>query len=72
LTVGDKPSVVMINKSPGIQDDLRIVRSALRARQQAVVKRLRLVISGYSSDVARGIRIQRWSKMEPDAREEVS
>lgn len=55
----EKPSIVMINRAPGIMSDERIVRSALRARHQAIGKRLRLVISGYSKDVASGIRVAR-------------
>lgn len=59
LTVGEKPSMTMINRAPGIGNDLRIVRNALRIRNEAIGKRLRLILSGYSKDVAQGIRIRR-------------
>jgi len=72
LTVGDKPSVVMINRTPGIGDDLRIVRSALRVREEAIAKRIRLVLSGYSKDVAQGIRIQRHAVRSQEAMEEAA
>lgn len=58
-------SVTMSNFSPGILDDERIVRSALRIRYQAMGRRLKLVLSGYAADVAQGIRISRKAKKTP-------
>ncbi len=54
-----RPGVEMVNFAPGIMDDQRIVQSALRARERAIGKRIRLMISGYAKDVAQGIRITR-------------
>jgi hypothetical protein len=68
----ERPSITIINRAPGIEQDLNVVRSALRVRQEAITKRIRLVLSGYSKDVARGIKIQRWAKELPDSRMEVS
>lgn len=68
----DKPSIVMINRAPGIAQDVHVVNSALRIRQQAISKRIRLVLSGYSKDVARGIKIQRHERKSSDSMQEAS
>lgn len=52
-----KPSITAFNMAPGIGDDQRIVADALRIRREAMAKRLKLILSGYSRDVANGIRI---------------
>lgn len=68
----ERPSITMINRAPGITDDLRIVQSALRVRYEAIGKRLRLVISGYSKDVAQGIKIQRKVRASSDSMQEAA
>jgi hypothetical protein len=68
----ERPSIVMVNRAPGIADDERIVRAAIRIRTEAITKRIRLVISGYSKDVARGIKVQRQTRVSPDSLQEVA
>lgn len=65
LKVPNRPSVVMVNFAPGIREDERIVRSALRIRMSAMKRRMRLVLSGYSKDVASGLRIARKERPAP-------
>lgn len=55
----NKPSITMINRSPGIQGDEHIIRSALRVRTEAIQRRIKLVLSGYSKDVSQGMKISR-------------
>lgn len=57
LDVKNHPSVTMINSSVGISGDAHIVQSALRIRYEAMGRKLRLIVSGYASDVARGIKV---------------
>jgi hypothetical protein len=59
------PSIVMINRAPGIGQDLHFVQGALRIRYEAIGRRLRLIISGYSKDVAHGLKIQRHAHKTP-------
>ena len=60
----NNPSAEITNMAPGIGDFASDVRNALRAREQAMAKRLKLVISGYSKDVANGIRVQNKARRE--------
>lgn len=66
------PSIVMINRSVGISQDLHFVRGALRVREEAIKKRIRLVLSGYSRDVAQGIKIQRKAHKTPESIQEAA
>lgn len=59
------PSISATNSSPGIADDERIVRDSKRARVESMTKRLKLVLSGYSKQVARGIRPTRQVQPTP-------
>jgi len=59
------PSITMINRAPGIGQDVHFVQGALRVRYEAIGRRLRLIVSGYSKDVARGIKIQRQAHKTP-------
>lgn len=68
----DHPSIVMINRSPGISQDWHFVQGAMRVRYQAIGKRIRLVISGYSKDVAQGIKIQRRARPSSDSLQEAA
>jgi hypothetical protein len=63
--LGESPSLVMANFSPGILDDQRIVNSALRARMGAIKRRCKLILSGYAADVKAGIKIAKKEKREP-------
>lgn len=66
------PRIVMINRAPGISQDLHFVRGAMRVRYQAIGKRMRLVLSGYSQDVARGIKLQRRVRATPESFQEAA
>jgi hypothetical protein len=55
----EHPSITMINRAPGIGQDLHFVRGAMRVRQEVIRRRIKLIVSGYSSDVANGMKIRR-------------
>lgn len=59
LTHPTFPSLTVSNQTPGIGQWEARVKAALQARHQAIGKRIRLILSGYSKDVARGIRPHR-------------
>lgn len=65
-------SIVMINRSVGISQDLHFVRGALRIRESAIKRRIKLVLSGYSKDVARGIKLQRRVYPTPESFQEAA
>lgn len=52
------PSVTVGSRAPGLIQITNVVRQAIRARGEAIEKRIRLVLSGYAKDVAQGIKIQ--------------
>jgi hypothetical protein len=54
------------NSSPGIKDDERIIRDAQRVRREAMAKKLALIISCYSKDVAQKIRPRRRAQLTPE------
>ena len=56
---GTSPSVTMIARAPGLLDDQRIVRDAMRSRQEAISRRIKLILSGYAKDVKAGMIINR-------------
>lgn len=62
-----KVSIVMINRAPGISQDLHFVNGALRVRYQAIGKRIRLALSGYSKDMAQQIKLERRVRPTPDS-----
>ncbi len=53
------PRIEMANGAPGIQGDAHVIHSAMRVRYEAMGRRMRLVLSGYSKDVKNGIAIQK-------------
>lgn len=57
LSSKSNPSITAYNSSPGILGDERIVRDSTRVRREAMTKKIELILSGYSKDVANGIRI---------------
>jgi hypothetical protein len=67
-----RPAIVMINRAAGIGQDTHIVSSALRARYQAIGKRMRLIASGYSKDVAQGIRLANHAIKSPESFQEAA
>jgi hypothetical protein len=56
---GRTPNILVGNGSAGIGVIQHLVTGAVKARTQAIGKRIKLVLSGYSGDVARGMRIKR-------------
>lgn len=55
----NNPGSLMVNGSVGIEDDERLIRDVVRIRSDQVGRRCRLVLSGYSKDVATGMKISR-------------
>lgn len=65
------PSITAWNWAPGIRDDERILRDSKRIRTEAMKRRLTLILSGYSKDVASRMKITRKAhKQAPSADEE--
>jgi hypothetical protein len=62
-----KPSIATYNSSPNIREDKRIRDSAMRIRRESLKRRLKLVLSGYSKDVAQRMRITRKAHKTPDS-----
>lgn len=54
-----QPSITVSNFSPGIGDDERLVRDQMRIRFSAIGRKMRGIISGYSEDWKRGVKIQK-------------
>lgn len=66
------PSIVMINRAPGIGQDLHFVQGALRIRFEAIGRRIKLITSGYKRDVAQGLRVQRQAHKTPGSFQEAA
>ena len=66
------PGIIMINRAPGIEQDHHVINSALRVRYEAIGRRMRLILSGYSKDMARGLKVQRQAHKTPSSFQEVS
>lgn len=66
LNVKGHPSIVMASHAPGVMDDERILRDTFRARGEAIAKRIKLFLSGYSEDVKSGIKIRTHAKRMVD------
>ena len=62
---GTKPTVTIQNGAPGIARFRSTFRRVLAARGEAISKRVRLILSGYSRDVARGIRPRKKVRIDP-------
>jgi len=61
------PSVTLENHAAGVGETERTVKNALRARQSAMARRLKLILSGYSADVAKGIRARSRARRTPSS-----
>jgi len=53
-----KPVITIENHALGVREVEAKVRQALRARISAMARRVKLILSGYLADMARGIRAQ--------------
>lgn len=62
LSNNSRPSITFGSKAPGIYRIADRVQAAVNSRARAMVKRTKLIISGYNKDVAAGIRAQRHAK----------
>lgn len=54
----EMPWIEIGNYAYGVREMGRIVNNALKARSSAMARRIKLVMSGYSADMARGMRAQ--------------
>lgn len=54
----ENPEIIMGSRAPGNFRMLQIIRRALDVRIRAMRKRIKLILSGYSKDVANGIRLE--------------
>ncbi len=63
---GTRPFVTVGNSSPGIAGDAHIVSSAMRIRSQAIGRRIKLVLSGYSKDMKARIAIAKQERRKVD------
>lgn len=55
----DSPSVTFGSRAVGVMKFDRAVQFAVNLREKKLAARLRLILSGYSKDVAQGIRVKR-------------
>lgn len=53
------PSIKMFSHAPGAKDDEAILHAAFKVRIQNIVRRMKLIASGYAQDVARKMRVTR-------------
>lgn len=61
------PYIDMENHAAGVGETKRIVNNALRARQSAMARRLKLILGAYSADVAKGIRARSKARRTPSS-----
>lgn len=52
----DKPSIIFGSASPGARRFSSLIQAAVKIRAKIVATRVRLILSGYRKDIARGIR----------------
>lgn len=60
------PWLLMSSHAPGCLGDERILTNTFRARGEAIGKRIRLIVSGYSKDVQQKIKIQKHARATPE------
>lgn len=58
----EHPSITFGSKAVGVTKFDRAIQFAVNLREKKVAARLRLVLSGYSKDVAQGIKVRRHAK----------
>lgn len=59
------PSITIGNHAMGVGQTERIVANALRARANAMTRRIKLALSGYSADMAAGMRAKSRARKTP-------
>jgi hypothetical protein len=62
LMNGSFPKVTFGSRSPGVGRQRSIVQNAVRIRGEAMAKRIKLILSGYSRDLSKNMRIQARAK----------
>jgi hypothetical protein len=58
LMDGSFPVVTFGSRAPGVGRQAGVIQSAIRIRSQAIVRRTKLIVSGYAKDIAQGMKIQ--------------
>lgn len=58
----EAPSITFGSKAVGVTKFDRAIQFAVKLRAESVAKRIQLVLSGYSKDVAEGVRLKRHAK----------
>lgn len=58
LSDGAFPQITFGSRSPGVSRESAKISDAVRVRCEAIMKRIKLITSGYSQDVAKGMRIR--------------
>lgn len=67
LHIVGKPRIVITNRARGISVMNRTVQSAMVIRRQAMVRQIKLIVSGYARDIASGMKVTRKAKrIKPD------
>lgn len=54
-----RPSIAMASSAPGVADDKRIIDAVMKIRANAITKKIKSIIDGYSQDMAAGRSITR-------------
>ena len=68
----ETPFIVFGGRGPNFAQDKSKINGAVKFRVQTILKRIKLVVSGYAKNVADGIRIQTQAhKHKPEAEETV-
>lgn len=62
VLTGETPSIAFHNTTKNIGVNIRQIEAAVKQRQIAIARRIKLILSGYSKDVAAGLRAKRKAK----------
>lgn len=62
LMDGSFPKVTFGSRAPGVRRQEALIKDALRIRQEAIRKRIKIILSGYAKDVWHGVRAQSRAK----------
>lgn len=63
---GERPSITIGNVARGVGGIRHLASQALQARKQAISRRIRLILSGYSKDIGQGMRPKSRAKPSPE------
>jgi hypothetical protein len=62
---GANPQVTMGSSAPAVRDIEHHIRGAIRERQRAIARKIRLIVSQYNKDIAQGMRPRKKAKLDP-------